>query len=501
MRFQRRFISTGLVGLFIVLLGVAHGRAQVRVWLADENRRITIDGYEYNNIVYGAVTELGDLLKLRSYYNPANHKLVLYAGAHALKVTADNPFLQIDDRLFQMPLPVQQDSRGRLYVPLIHFLRHAGAFLPGEIHYDAARTELHVRRHFYNITGIDVEARTNGHLIRLTTGKTFKKEDVEVALNRDWLIVTFVGGSVDTLALASSRRRGIVKRISPFQFEKAAQVSFQLSGKVQAPELFVQDNEILVGLREDVRVTEVPVTPVQPEIDRKKWLFDTIVLDPGHGGSDPGTVKRRRRMHEKDIVLDICVKLKALLERNLGVKVLMTRTKDVHVDLEERTKFANRHNANLFVSMHVNSNNSASARGFSVYVMGKSKTEEAQRVAEKENSVTKNLDQLKELQGAAHILNVIARNAYLRESLDLGQMMSQKIKTKTKFSLLNNPVRQGPFMVLWRAAMPSVLVETAMMSNRYDENLLNTGVERMKIAQALYEAIAQFKKKYEEEIG
>ena len=500
MRFQERFSSILYIVLLWVLTVPVGVHAQLKVWLVDENRAAVIDGYEYNDVSYCALTELGDLLKIRSYYSASNHKVLLYAGAHTIKVTADNPFIQIDDRLFQMPLPAQEDSHGKYYVPLRHFLKYTQDYLPGDIDFNVREKQLRLRRHFYNITGIDVEAKANGHLIRLTTGKPFRKEDVEVALNRDWLIVTVVGGTVDTLALASDRRKGIVRRISPFQFEKAAQISFQLSGKVQTPELFVQGNEVQVGLRRQIASPEVVTLPTQPEIDRKQWLFDTIVLDPGHGGNDPGTVKRRRSMHEKDIVLDICKRLKILLERNLGVKVLMTRNKDVHVDLEERTKFANRHNANLFISVHVNSNDSPAARGFSVYVMGKSKTAEAQRVAEKENSVTKNLDQLREFQGAAHILNVIARNAYLRESLDLGQMMTEKVRLKTKISKLGKGVMQAPFLVLWRAAMPSVLVETAMITNRYDERILNTARDRQAIAQALYEAIAQFKKKYEDNI-
>ncbi|MCK5146511.1 N-acetylmuramoyl-L-alanine amidase [bacterium] len=483
--------------LFVASVDVS---AQIRVMLADEHRIEQLDGFVQAGVLYASASGLADLLKLRTYFNESNQKLVLYTGAHSIKLTADNPFIQIDDKLYQMPLAVQQKYQ-TVYVPLLLFLKLTSGYFPGEISFDSQSEELHLRRNFFNVTGIDVESRSNGHIIRLSTGKKFDKKDVEVALNRDWLNVTFIGGTVDTLALKSNARRGIVKRSAAFQYDKAAQISFQLSDKIVIPELFVNDSEVLISLREDKSspptMSEVLPTAV---IDKKRWLFDTIILDPGHGGRDPGTPKRSRNMHEKDVTLDLAKRLKSLLENHLGVKVLMTRTSDKYIDLTDRTKFANRNHGKLFVSIHCNANNSPSARGFSVFAMGKSKTKEAQRVAEAENSVAEDMDDFKEFESTAHILNVIARNSYLKESLDLGQMMVDNVCRNTKIPKLGKGVFQARFLVLWRAAMPSVLVETAMMSNRYEEKLLNTKGERRKIARALYDAIAKFIKKYEQGI-
>ena len=498
LRFFRRTLPAW--GLLTLLSLSAPAQGQVRLWLADESRFANLDGFESNGVDYASAEGLAELLHLRTYFNPDNQKLVIYAGAHAIKITADNPFIQIDDRLLQMPLPAHE-SGDRLFVPLRLFLELAGSHLPGDWRYDSRGRELGLTRHRFNITGIDVERRENGHLVRLATAKTFERKDVEIALNRDWLNITVVGGTVDTLALASDQRNGIVRRISPFQYESAAQISLQLTGKIVDPQVFVHDNEVLVSLRDEVPAPVATPVPVKPQIDdRQKWLFDTIVIDPGHGGYQPGAIGFKRKVKEKDVNLDIALKLKRLVEQNLGVKVLMTREKDAYVGLEERGQFANRHGAKLFISIHCNSNPSAAARGFSVYVMGPGKTEEARRVAEAENSVAENLETIKEFESAAHILNVIAQSAYVKESMDLGRMMTERVRMGTKIPKLGNGVFTGPFIVLYKAAMPSVIVETAMLSNAYEEKLLNTGIERQKIAQALYEAIAEFKKKYEQGI-
>ncbi|MGB3221232.1 MAG: N-acetylmuramoyl-L-alanine amidase [Desulforhopalus sp.] len=196
-----------------------------------------------------------------------------------------------------------------------------------------------------------------------------------------------------------------------------------------------------------------------------------IVIDPGHGGKDPGAIAFG--LKEKDIVLDIAQKLAPVLAKELGCEVLLTRESDVFISLEERTAIANSENADLFVSLHVNAHTSANVRGIETYYLNLTADAEAMRVAARENSTSTH--QMSDLQD---ILSDIMKNSKMSESSRLAQQVHNSILAKAKSygfgDIRNLGVKQAPFYVLIGAEMPAILIEIAFISNEEDvRNLQN----------------------------
>lgn len=203
----------------------------------------------------------------------------------------------------------------------------------------------------------------------------------------------------------------------------------------------------------------------------------TIVIDPGHGGKDPGAIAFG--LKEKDIVLDLAIKLKPILERELGCKVILTRSTDVFIPLEERTAIANTENADLFVSLHVNAHPSAEVRGLETYYLNLSTNAEAMRVAAMENATSTH--QMSDLQD---ILSDIMSNSKIEESSRLAQQVHNAILSEAKIkgysNIRNLGVKQAPFYVLIGAQMPAILLEIAFITNKEDaKNLQDPAFMRL----------------------
>lgn len=197
-----------------------------------------------------------------------------------------------------------------------------------------------------------------------------------------------------------------------------------------------------------------------------------VVLDPGHGGKDPGAMANN--LKEKDIVLKLAKELKPLLEQDLGCEVILTRDSDTFISLEERTAIANTRNADLFVSLHINAHPSSKVRGMETYFLNLSTNAEAMRVAAMENSTSTH--QMSDLQD---ILSDILQNSKIDESSRLAQqvhstMVSGLSGNKSYGNIQNLGVKQAPFYVLIGAQMPAILIEVAFISNDADASNLKS---------------------------
>jgi N-acetylmuramoyl-L-alanine amidase len=211
-----------------------------------------------------------------------------------------------------------------------------------------------------------------------------------------------------------------------------------------------------------------------------------IVIDPGHGGHDQGTVGPGGLL-EKDLVLSLARILGTMLEEELGAEVLLTRDEDVFISLEERTAFANRHHADLFISIHANSSRIRSLSGVETYYLDFAKTNAEREIAARENATSnKNVSDLEDL------ISKIAKADKSAESRELASLIQNKLYSSARNlfpSTRNRGVRSAPFIVLIDANMPSVLVEVAFISNSRDEKLLGKMANRETLAKALFEGI------------
>ncbi len=221
----------------------------------------------------------------------------------------------------------------------------------------------------------------------------------------------------------------------------------------------------------------------------------TIVIDPGHGGKDPGAVGISKKLKEKDITLYIATKLKELLEKNLDVKVLLTRSKDEYVHLRNRTKFANSEKADMFISIHLNSARNKKATGIEVYYLSTAKTDEARAVEQMENSVVYKYeggeDAVEEYNSLDFLLADISMTEQLAESSDLANKLQTNLVTATKSE--DRGVKQAGFYVLKGAYMPAVLIEAGFISNKDEEKKLNKKEHQDKIVKAIFHGIKSFK--------
>ncbi|KAB0670455.1 AMIN domain-containing protein [Oryzomonas sagensis] len=211
-----------------------------------------------------------------------------------------------------------------------------------------------------------------------------------------------------------------------------------------------------------------------------------IVVDPGHGGHDSGALGPNG-VKEKDVVLAIGLKLRDLLRDELGLDVVMTRATDVFIPLEERTAIANKVNADLFVSVHANAALNRGASGIETYYLNLAKTEKAAQLAAKENGTT--LEKVSVLQA---ILFDLMANYKLNDSAHLADEVQRSLHGKIKSrhpDVRNLGVKQGPFYVLVGATMPSILVETAFVSNAQEESRLTDPAYQEQTAEGIMEGI------------
>jgi N-acetylmuramoyl-L-alanine amidase len=216
-----------------------------------------------------------------------------------------------------------------------------------------------------------------------------------------------------------------------------------------------------------------------------------IVIDPGHGGRDTGTIGRGGLM-EKDLTLELAKKLRQLLESELGVDVVLTREEDVFLSLEERTAIANQHQADLFVSIHANSSSARSTSGVETYFLDFARNSAAREIAARENATS--LGNVRDLED---LIKRIARADKSAESRELAGIVQKKLFTGARKLLPathNRGVRSAPFVVLIGANMPSILAEVAFISNPRDESMLKKKESQEHFAKALFSGIEGYMK-------
>ncbi|MDD7456135.1 MAG: N-acetylmuramoyl-L-alanine amidase [Bacteroidales bacterium] len=237
----------------------------------------------------------------------------------------------------------------------------------------------------------------------------------------------------------------------------------------------------------------------------------TVVIDPGHGGKDFGCTSKDGKVNEKSIVLDIGKRLKRKIEDSYDdVNVVMTRDKDYFVTLQGRADIANENNANLFISIHVNSveGKRTGPNGYSIHTLGQYTSKKRDLyagnmdVVRRENSVIMlEDDYTTTYQGfnpndpESYIFMNLMQNAYLEQSLKFAQYVDREMKNGAISE--SRGISQDPFYVLWKTAMPAVLIECGFMSNPSDRAALNSGKGREKIATEIYDAFVKYKKGYD----
>jgi N-acetylmuramoyl-L-alanine amidase len=528
----------------------------------DNTVRIVVDGdpkaggvigvFRSKGILYASLTDLAATFRVTPFENHQMAKMEVKQGPYRIKVTGGSPFIVVTDQngtqtVYQLPANVLY-AAGSFFVPLQSFLPFFGIVFNKSGTYEITSNTLRVEpappASAFQIAGIDLETKSNGMLIRIRSTKRIK--DVESWLRQDGLYVTLVDVKANVPVINATRGTGLVKDIIAIQSPTSVQLTFKLAGKIAATEILREDNsnDLLIAIRTpgvqdgqgeqapakqpagDTPVVKAPPVhppqqkppeqkppvesedrntdgPAQPDMEgaKRRWDLDVIVIDPGHGGKDPGTIGVTG-LKEKDVVLSVGLKLGELIKRHLpGVKVVYTRSTDVFIPLYRRGQIANEAGGKLFISIHCNATprKPSATRGTEVYLLRPNRSEEAIAIAEQENAVV-TLEEgyegrYQELTDENFILVTMAQTAYMRSSEVLAEQVHREMSKVP--GLRGRGVRQAGFYVLVGAAMPNILVETAFVSNREDEKLLRSKTGQSRIAESLYQGIARYKKEYE----
>ena len=230
----------------------------------------------------------------------------------------------------------------------------------------------------------------------------------------------------------------------------------------------------------------------------------TIVIDPGHGGKDSGTMGTKRfKIYEKHVALSVSLKLGKYISENFpDVEVIYTRNSDVFLELNERTEIANNANADLFISIHCDGFTNPKPSGASVFVMGMSKLKANMDVAMRENAAIylednyqQKYDGFDPKSPESYIVFSLMQNTYLNQSLSFAEEVENQFSTRANRK--SRGVKQAPFYVISRTNMPSILVECGFLTNPKEEEFLHTDIGQDYIASAIFRAFRSYKESIE----
>ena len=233
---------------------------------------------------------------------------------------------------------------------------------------------------------------------------------------------------------------------------------------------------------------------------KKNNKIRTIVIDPGHGGKDSGTMGTKRyTQYEKHIALDISLKLGNYIKEAFpDIEIIYTRKTDVFLELWERTELANEKNADLFISVHCDGFTNPNPSGASVFVMGMSKLKANMDVAMRENSVMYLEDNFKEKYDGfdpkspeSYIVFSLMQNTFLDQSISIAEKIEDEFANRAKRK--SRGVKQAPFYVISRVNMPSILIEAGFLTNPKEEDFLNTELGKDHIASAIFRGFRSYK--------
>ena len=231
-----------------------------------------------------------------------------------------------------------------------------------------------------------------------------------------------------------------------------------------------------------------------------------VVIDPGHGGSSPGAVSPDGRVREKDITLSVSLRLAEMIRSKYPhIDVILTRERDVSVPLDRRSEIANRNKADLFISIHVNAAESRNAKGSETFVMGPDKSGSNFEVTMLENSVImlEGDDYATRYEGfnpnnpESYIIFSLLQNAHLEQSLIMASLVQKHFNNGP--IKVNRGIKQGPFLVLWKTTMPSVLIELGFISNSSDLKILREKSNHSKFASLIFKAFEEYKMQYDKD--
>jgi N-acetylmuramoyl-L-alanine amidase len=490
------------------------------VFIISDNQTKSASAWMREEIVYVSISELAEALSINYFENDETGKVELKSSYFLLKSTPRNPFIIVTPRssgtpkVFQLPTSTYIRNN-QTYIPLPFVLGPLEIILERELKFEKPNriivgkqisSPLEDKKWMYDIpdlppttgydiTGISITEKVNGTLIRLHS-KT-RIPSYFGSVDDDELTIIFRKVNADVQRTNREWISNLIQKIDTRNIGSDAELKFKVGSDYSTYEVMnvPESNDVIITIH-----NKVFSKSDQTKKKIEKWNFDVVVIDPGHGGKDPGAIGVSNE-REKDITLAIALKLGELMKKEMtDVKVVYTRKDDTFVDLYKRGKIANENNGKLFISIHCNSTKKkpSDASGAEVYLLRPGRTQDAIEIAEIENSVIKyeeNPDKYEKLTDENFILVSMAHSAYMKYSEKFAELLHKEFDLNLK--LKSRGVKQAGFYVLVGASMPSVLVEAGFISNKGDAKFLKSSEGQQQIARSIFSSIKTYRQYYE----
>ena len=495
--------------VFLLVAPVAFGQPRL-VTLSIDSNLTYIPGFTDLNHTYISVSDLCKGLGLESFALTTSGKMSIYSDSGSVLLTPNNNYIVIsssgESTAYQLPLPVLS-ANAKLYFPANFVSQYFSRILSGQLSYDETKLRFTYSAKpldMPSIMSIRAEEKANGALIEVSMDHLPKAYEAAVGQN-NILYVTLMPATGDTAKLDSLHASAVYSSLLAIQNPRSMQLSFRLNHSYSSHQVYVDSisNTVSVALYSQADVEKIFSEELKNRLEeeKKNWKLDVIVIDPGHGGKDPGAIGVGG-VKEKDITLAIGKALKKAINAKLPkVKVVMTRDDDEFVELDKRGEIADDAGGKLFISIHCNSmpHKPNAMNGLETYFLRPGKTDEAIRIAAQENAAIKYENDYEKKYQAYDadnlILTTMAHSAYVKYSEQFAQLIEDNVSSVA--AVADNGVSQAGFLVLIGASMPAVLIETGYISNVREARYLKSKAGQQAIARGIANAIVQFKHEYE----
>ena len=487
----------GLVMFLTLAAGFAARADEVEFQKGDE--RAKIQSVRQGEIDYLLLNDLASALGGQASFDPESQRATLTIGSHALEITIFSPFVVLDKVTHNLSFPPIFDQ-GTFWLPAVTSAPVLERMCAGRLFYSENDRILRLEEATSNILDISVSRKQNGTLLEIITAEGMQ---AETYLSPPWLNVTIFGGRLVPSDFDGRKFPPLIAEVRAYQFDNSAQLAFRLARPIgnYRQTLAADPFRVQVALEDTSQVAETYIPPPPPQKPKKQALapvIKKIVVDAGHGGEDQGAIGKKKTK-EKDVCLDIALKLKRILEEEGRFEVIMTRQIDTFIPLGDRTKIANDAGADLFISIHANANRKRHIAGVTTYFLDVARNDESRALAVEENASIRfereESDDFEAADDLSFILLDMVQNEHQKESEELSKLIQRELADSLRIP--DRGVDQAGFFVLNRAYMPAVLVETAFISNPDEEKLLRKKEFQEKIAWGVYRAVLAFKAKVE----
>ena len=492
---KKIFCTILITALLVILLPLSSTFAQsseVKILLENQLLETVIPSVIENDRLFVSARNIIEALGGRITWFPALKLMTININDRTARLVIDEPSLEIDKKVIPLEIPARIiDNRVMIPLEVINIITEV------DIKWENQTKTLFInaiRPYLLKIRSYSHPDKTRV-VIDLSEKTEFRADKL---INPDRIFIDIMGSivKIEDTSKQLEINDGVIKTVRAAQFnQEITRVVFDLYKEARY-ELFslVEPDRVVIDIFKSGEVAVISETiPVKPEVKPTPGSEITgkrvVIIDPGHGGKDPGAIGPTG-LRESEVTLGIALNLEKLL-KGAGIPTYLTRSKDEFVYLEDRTKFANQKNGFVFVSIHANSvlKHRPSAEGIETFVLSsKYIGASARDVADRENRASRAHPEVDT--DLALIIADLEESANIKYSLDFAEIVQKKLVNYLK--LVNRGVKQAPFVVLKGANMVSVLAEIAFISNPEEEKLLKNSEFRQKSAQGLFEAIKYY---------